>query len=86
LQKWQAIKANTIIETEKIENALDFICKGKGHALYKTILIMWYIDSKTFWEISCELNYSEIWIKKLKKEALKSLTVTLFGIDALRAI
>lgn len=89
LQKWREVRDNTNAELEKIDIVLDGICAEPGCELYARVLIMWYVDRATKEDIADELGYSRSSMHSIydvKNRALKKFAVSLFGIDALKAI
>jgi DNA-directed RNA polymerase specialized sigma subunit len=48
------------------------------------ILVMFYVDKKTMFEMSMEMGYTEKYMWRLKKEAIEKFAVSLFGIEALK--
>jgi hypothetical protein len=87
LQKWQDIKARTMIELSAIDDELDSICEENGCERYKDILVMWYVDKLYKEEIADKLGYScKKSVYSMRDKAIEKFAVALFGISALEAI
>ena len=81
LQKWQEIKARTMIDLADVDNVLSSVENN-----YKTILTSFYVDKKTMFEISCETDYTERHLWRLKKKAINEFAVSLLGSQAMKAM
>jgi hypothetical protein len=89
LQKWQEMKELTLIEMEKVDDALAVICHDSGCERYKDVLVMWYVAKLDKEDIAREIGYSETSRKsiyEIKSKAIRKFAVALFGVTALKAI
>lgn len=89
IQLLTANKAKTQEELDKIDRILDEISQEHGCELYGKVLRKWYIEQKSKEVILEELHYSENSrrsVYNIKNEAIRKFAVTLFGIEALKAI
>ncbi len=89
LMRWTQLRAmitETHEEINNIDKNLELISLDKGCEYYGKLLRMWYIDKADTTLIAEEMGYHRTKIYGIKKDALKKLSVQLFGKRALAAI
>lgn len=81
------MRENTLIEVDRIDKELDSICIEPGCERYKDVLVMWYVEKLDREEIAHEIGYSHRQSAyEIRNKAIKKFAITLFGIEALRAM
>ncbi|HYF75473.1 MAG TPA: hypothetical protein VD757_02695 [Candidatus Nitrosocosmicus sp.] len=89
LLEWTQLKAmqtETQEELNNIDYNLKFISLEKNCEHYGKLLRMWYIEKQDITVIADEIGYHRTKIYGIKRDALKKLSVQLFGKRALAAI
>lgn len=89
LLQWTQLKAmqtETQEELNNIDYNLKYISLDAGCEFYGKLLRMWYIDKADVLTISQEIGYSKPQVYRKKYEAIKALSIQLFGKRALAAI
>lgn len=80
-------KEKTEKEMKDIERILDEISQEPGCENFGRVLKMWYIDKLPKEEIAEILGYSSRQtIYNIKSAAIKKFAISLFGLDALKAV
>lgn len=75
-----------MVEIAKVDDVLDSICIDPGCERYKDILFMWYVEKLEKDDIADQSGYSRRTIFYVKAKAIRKFSISLFGIDALKAV
>jgi hypothetical protein len=86
LQMWQEMKERTLVEIKKIDSVLDTISQEQGCNRYRDFLFMFYVEKRSMFSISEELQYTERHMWRLKKDIIQKFAIALFGITALKVV
>lgn len=71
---------------EKLRNKLEILnllISGLNN-IEKKVIEMYYIEGRQWWQVAYEVKYSERWCKHIRTEAIKKLSIGLYGEEAIR--
>ncbi|QXN67731.1 hypothetical protein [Mycolicibacterium phage J1] len=63
---------------------LELLISGLNE-IERKVIEMYYIEGRQWWQVAYEVKYSERWCKHIRTEAIKKLSIGLYGEEAIRS-